>query len=105
MRVKVRGGTVSDGQPSLCVTCRSGVHVKGPTLRDEITVCRRFPENAQRVPFPVTSCSDYSDRAQPSLWHLEEIAWILRSDPTRSRIGFVQACKLTEEDRHVIEEE
>ena len=34
MRVKVRGGTVQHGQPSLCLTCRTATIVKGPARRD-----------------------------------------------------------------------
>ena len=42
MRVKVRGGTVQHGQPSLCLTCRSATIVKGPRLRDDIVECSRL---------------------------------------------------------------
>jgi hypothetical protein len=36
MRLKIQGGTVSSGDPSLCLTCRYATIVKGPRLRDEI---------------------------------------------------------------------
>jgi hypothetical protein len=79
--------------------------MKGPKLGDEIVLCKLLPFSSRRVPFPVTSCTGYSDRTQPSLWHMEEIAWVLRSDPSRSRIGFIEARRMKEEDRHVLEED
>jgi len=105
MRVKIRGGTVQHGDPPLCGTCRHSVELKGARLGEQIVVCRVLPYPGRIVPFPVTSCTGYSDRRQPSLWHMEEIAWVLRSDASRSRVGFVQANRLKEEDRHVIEED
>jgi hypothetical protein len=105
MKVKIRGGTVSHGQPSLCSTCRHAVEMKGRTLGDELVLCQMLPFSRRRVPFPVTSCTGYADRTHPTLWHMEEIAWVLRSDPSRHRIGFVQARKLKDEDRHVLEED
>jgi hypothetical protein len=105
MKVRIRGGTVQHGEPSLCKTCRSSVEIKGPSLNDEIVLCRQIRSGQQQITFPVMSCTAYSDRTQPSLWHMEEIAWVLRSDPSRARIGFVQARRLKEDDRHVLEEE
>jgi hypothetical protein len=39
----------------------------------------------------VVECNRYVDRAQPSLWYLKEIAWVLRTDSKRQKIGFVRA--------------
>lgn len=44
-----------------------------------------------RITFPVTSCTDYLHRQHPSLWHMEDIAWVLRTDTKRNTIGFVRA--------------
>lgn len=35
-----------------------------------------------------------------ALCYLEDIAWILRSDPKRKQMGFVRSRDLTFEDRH-----
>jgi hypothetical protein len=104
MNVKVQGGTAEHGVPSLCLSCRNGVHVKGPRVSDVVTHCRAIPYRPAQVTFPVTSCSDYDDRSKPSLWKMEEIAWVLRSDPTRNRIGFVHAKDLSHEERHVLDD-
>jgi hypothetical protein len=36
---------------------------------------------------------------------MEEIAWILRSDPPRKQVGFVRSSRLTDEKRYVLQEE
>ena len=50
----------------------------------------------------MTSCTAYSDRCRASLYEMEEMAWILRSDPRRNTIGFVQAKELRPHLRHVL---
>jgi hypothetical protein len=103
MKVKIRGGTVDHGEPPLCSTCRFATITRGRTLREELVFCGRMPSPQRRVSFAVTSCTDYSDFRQPSLWHMEEIAWVLRSNPSRKTIGFVEARRLKEEERHVLD--
>lgn len=80
MRLKIRGGTVQHGESSLCVTCRHATIVKGQSLREEIVRCDRLSTGHDLVRFPVTFCSGYSDRRQPSLREMEDLAWILRTD-------------------------
>jgi hypothetical protein len=103
MRVKVRGGTVNHGEPSLCSSCRYALVVKGARLGDEIVRCTNLGTET-RLPFPVTSCSAYEDRSMPSLWNMEQIAWVLRSSPGGKKVGFVEARKLSHQERHVLEE-
>jgi hypothetical protein len=99
MRVKIRGGTVNGGEPPLCQTCRYATIVRGPSLRDEIVECQELMFRRGRITFPVTYCTSYSDRRQPSVREMEEIAWILRSDPKRKEIGFVHGSKLLDRER------
>lgn len=106
MRVKIQGGTTAgDGQSPLCQTCRYATIVKGPALRDEIVECVSLASGHNRITFPVIRCSSYSDRRQPSLHDMEEIAWILRTDARRTSIGFVRASTLRERERHVLFED
>ncbi len=104
MKVKIRGGTVDRGEPPLCETCRHATVARGRTLREEVVFCSEMPFTDRRVRFAVTSCSGYSDRRHPRLYQMEEIAWVLRSDPTRKTIGFVKAGELDEDERHVLDE-
>jgi hypothetical protein len=103
MNVKIRGGTVNHGDPPLCSSCRYALVVKGARLGDEIVRCNLLGAETH-LRFPVSSCSAYENRAQPSLWHMEQIAWVLRSSPGGKKVGFVEARKLSHEERHVLEE-
>lgn len=76
MRLKIRGGTVQHGEPSLCLTCRHATIVKGQGLRDEIVQCDRLSAGHDLIRFPVTFCTGYSDRRHPSLREMEDLAWI-----------------------------
>ena len=102
MRLKIRGGTVQHGESSLCVSCRYATVVKGQSLRDEIVECGQLSSEHNRIAFPVTSCTGYSDRRLPSLREMEDTAWILRTDPRRNQIGFVHAHELKPKERHVL---
>ena len=105
MRIKVRGGTVDHGQPSLCESCRSSTVIRGAKLGEQIVECFQLSDRNQRVPFLVTSCSRYVNRNQPSVREMEEIAWILRSDPHRNQVGFVRSSRLADEERYVLDED
>ena len=105
MRLKIQGGTVRHGEPSLCLTCRYATVVQGPSLQGRIVECGQLSSGHSRIPFPVSSCSGYSDRRLPSLREMEDIAWVLRTDPRQHRIGFVQARDLKPRDRYVLPDE
>ena len=99
MRFKIQGGTTSDQNTSLCLSCRSATIIGGSRLSDQIISCSRL-DDGNRVTFVVTSCTGYSDKSLPSLYHMEDIAWILRSDTKRKQVGFVRSRDLKFEDRH-----
>jgi hypothetical protein len=103
MRVKVRGGTANHGESSLCLTCRYATIVRGPTLRDEIVECAQLAYGRNRIEFAVNTCSEYSDRRQPSLRAMEEISWVLRSDPKKNQVGFVRRAELTRRERFALD--
>lgn len=105
MRVKIQGGTATSGEPSLCVTCRYATIIKGARLRDEIVECSELAFGRGRINFVVTTCSAYSDKRRPSIRAMEEIAWVLQSDPRKNQIGFVRASALKSKDRYVLPEE
>lgn len=92
------------GDAPLCQTCRYATIARGPTLGDEIIECASLYGRG-RITFPVTYCTAYSGRRQASIHEMEEIAWVLRTDPKRNQIGFVRASKLRERERFVLEED
>ena len=104
MRIKIQGGTVDHGQQSLCESCRWATVIRGHKLGDEIVECDQLSWRDRRVRFPVMSCSRYSDRQRASVREMEEIAWILRTDP-HHQVGFVRSSRLTDDERYVLEED
>jgi hypothetical protein len=105
MRIKIRGGTASNSEPSLCLTCRFATVVKGASLRDEIVECSQLSYGRNRITFPVTMCTEYSDRRQPSLRAMEDIAWVLRSDPKKKEVGFVKRTEFTRRERFDLDDD
>lgn len=103
MRLKIHGGTARDDEPSLCLSCRHATIIRGKKLNDEIVDCGLLYHDQSRINFPVTFCSGYSDRRQPTLRHMEEIAWVLRTDRKKKPIGFVPARDLRPTERRVID--
>jgi hypothetical protein len=102
MRVKVRDGTVNHGDASLCSSCRHAMVTKGARLGEELVRCGvRWQLVA--ISFRVTSCTEYQDRALPTLDDMEEIAWSLRSTPRGKKVGFVEARRLAEGEPEVSE--
>jgi len=50
----------------------------------------------------VTRCTKYLHRNQPSLYEMESIAWVLRTDESRRHIGFVRAPDVQPGERFVL---
>lgn len=88
MILKVHGGTAPGTSDSLCHTCRRATVVRGARLSEEVIECGWLDKHT-RITFAVKSCSKYSDATIPSLDDMEDIAWVLRTDPKRNQIGFV----------------
>src|ERR1043165_2600659 len=102
MQIKVRGGTVWEGDPVLGAPCRYATVIKGRSLREEIVECSQLADGHGRITFPVTRCTKYLHRNQPSLYEMESIAWVLRTDESRRHIGFVRARELQPGERFVL---
>jgi hypothetical protein len=102
MKIKVRGGTAREGEPSLCLSCRFAKVARGPRSKDEIVQCGQLEAP---VTFKVVSCTEYINHDHPSLWHLEDIAWVLRTDAKRRQIGFVRSKDLKVAERHMLDDE
>ena len=102
VKIKVHGGTASDGDPSLCLNCRYASIVQGTSAKDHIIRCSKIES---RVTFRVTSCTEYLHRQHPSLWHMEDIAWVLRTDAQRKQIGFVRGKDLAVRHRLIADDD
>lgn len=105
MRLTILGGTPRHDRTSLCLTCRHATVIEGSALRDRIVECSQLSSRNARITFPVAFCNRYADRRQPSLRDMEEIAWVLRTDPKKNTIGFVHARYLSLRDRYVLDDD
>jgi hypothetical protein len=85
--IKVKGGTPR-GSDTLCRTCGYGHIIKGFRATEEEVFCRYFYLERE-IHFPVSECTFYEDRRLASKREMEEIAWILRTDMPRRRVGFI----------------
>src|SRR5215472_7279353 len=92
--IKVKGGT-PQGCESLCRTCSHGHIIKGFCASQEEVFCRFFYIERE-IRFPVMECTFYEDRRLASKKEMEEIAWILRTDMPRRRVGFISPEQLRE---------
>lgn len=86
MSDKVYRGTPKT-QTSMCLNCRNALTARGLN-REEVVYCRATGNQALRVTFPVVECSSFDDKAQPALYQMENIAWIVKSR-NRGPVGFV----------------
>lgn len=102
MKIKIHGGTVREGEAALCLSCRYASIVSGTSARHTLIRCSRIDTS---VVFKVTSCTEYLSREHPSLYHMEDIAWILRTDAKRNRVGFVRSGDLKVKERILLDEE
>lgn len=87
-QIKVFQGTRSVDAQRLCDSCSNGVLMRGPAESEERVYCMLME---RKLEMRVTECNRYVDRTQPSLWAMQEIAWVLQSDSKRQKIGFVTA--------------
>ena len=82
-----------EGYDGLCRTCRFSqiVAYKG---RSSTTFChagmRMSPLPIVR---PVSRCTDYEDRRQPSMVEMEEISWRVTTDGSGRVVGFKPPLK------------
>jgi len=95
-QLKVLSGTRSAHAKRLCDTCENGVVRRGAAESDEHIYCT-FVRREVRT--RVVECNRYEDRAQPPLWALKQIAWVLRTDSRRQPVGFVRAIEWERQHR------
>ncbi len=88
-RLKIIGGTRSDGV-NLCTHCRNATVMKGSAESQERIYCS---EVGRWIRFKVCECSEFDDRALPSLEHMRNVAWILESKRGGREIGFLSASQ------------
>ena len=96
MNIRIHGGTARDDEAALCLSCRYASVVSSTTAKHQLIRCSRVD---RAITFKVASCTEHLNRQHPSLYHMDDIAWVLRTDAKRNRIGFVRSRDLKVKDR------
>lgn len=98
MPFKVRSGTVTNGEDSLCTTCRLSTIIRGRTLGEEMVQCHALGQRTAQITFKVKFCSSYNDARQPSVLQMVEHAWILQPGSKKRAPGFIRSSELQQEE-------
>ena len=98
MHIKIRNGTPTHDETTLCNTCRHSRITRGRKLDEEIVFCSASHLTAAQITFKVTSCSGYSNQTEPTYYELMQQAWILQPGSRRRPSGFVRASELRDEE-------
>jgi hypothetical protein len=88
----VRDGTPNFTQTSLCRSCRNAHILEGLKAEDTHVFChsRNAGYPPMRVTWTVTKCNDHENKATPTLWDMEKIAWRFSKDTRGGRgAGFL----------------
>ena len=96
--IEIQGAPPADGE-SLCRTCRYA-HIQRGFRNSEETVFCAYSEAVLRpVKFKVAACTDYTHRALPARWELEQMALLINLEPARKKTGFRQdSAAVAEQD-------
>lgn len=101
MRLQVRGGTSKADEPSLCLSCCHYSEVrddKNGIWRDcNYIDLRQFP--GKQLPARVTYCSSFYKKNVATLQEMKLIAWELKTDGHRRKIGFHAPGSLTQSEK------
>ncbi len=83
---KVYGGT-DKVATSLCDSCRNATIARGHAL--SIIECSIISTRSNLASIqPVVTCTDYDNKANPSLSSMREIAWKLEPSKKTGKLGF-----------------
>lgn len=93
--LKIYRGTPRSDSPSLCGSCRYGlVRSSGKHAHEEVH-CALSKGPVAAV---ITECNRHEDRAQPTLFDMQMIAWVLEIDSKRQKLGFISAAESRRRD-------
>ena len=77
-RLKVYGEHTRDtSEPSLCLSCRYAMVVRGARASDDQVICKA---GLGPIRMHVVECNTYDDAAKIAEWELEKVAWIWLTD-------------------------
>jgi len=87
---------VPGGTSQLCLTCKSGLVLRGSSESEEAIFCD-FGNPLFPVPFRVRECTGYANREQAPLYQMEEAAHVIEAQLGRAA-GFQGPSNGNEDD-------
>lgn len=85
--INMRNGTAV-GQESLCRNCRHAHIQSGYADSEEEVRCGFFHQRPRLVLFAVSLCSDFLDKLSPTLYEMQQIAFVIDVKKGNGRTGF-----------------
>lgn len=99
-RIKISGGTVKDPKETLCRTCSHGTYMRGLRDSQEVVKCSIFES---QVHFKVVDCNGFNSSAEPSLYDMKQIAWVLVTKEREGKFGFISGKQYKKEYKEEFE--
>lgn len=93
MKIKVQ-----DKQNGLCANCRYSTIIKSDSGAK--VFCSQLPQGHRELHMAITDCNQYNFKGMPSLWDMQQTAWILESDEKKKQIGFVTNAEWRKSHKH-----
>lgn len=87
MRTVVRDGTERN-ERSLCLSCKNSTVVRGHRMEPIMECSEINNTSALNRMQPVLRCSAYHQKGQPTIYHLQQIAWELKPNKNTGKLGF-----------------
>lgn len=91
MKIKIREGTPNHGK-SLCRSCSNAMIMRGGAVSEKTVLCTELKGGygRQEVPYEIiVECSAFQEKAIQSLYEMQKIAYILKTDVKGKPIGFI----------------
>ena len=87
LTIKIQEAPPQNGE-SLCKTCRYAHIQRGFRESEETVFCGYNDAVLRPLKFKVAACTDYTNRALPARWELEQMALLINVEPARKKAGF-----------------
>lgn len=86
--MSLRLKTQPDPSAHLCRRCRLGRVAENESGRISSTCSYGDSSRSKSIDFVVTQCSQFDNKSVPSVWDMEQLAWIITTNSTGKATGF-----------------
>lgn len=97
--IKVDGGTAQHGEDNLCGRCNYYQEIITRNGQD----FRRCNCMERRLVDKVVSCNKFSDASKPSLYDMQQIAWVVTPETKKGPVGFMTPAEYRQKHRSMVD--